>query len=158
MKFEAGTLTKGAYVEINGIEYPVHMPQYSGNTPLTPENLNKMQEDIFPVGSTYVTQSNTNPSTILGFGTWERVKGKVLIGLDEEDEDFDEIGKTGGNKVSEELNSGQATMGLTSDGTLGYEDRTIIRKTAVSGRGERSAEISLMNPYQVVGYMWIRTA
>lgn len=46
MKFEAGTLIKGAYVVINGVEHEVHMPEYEGNTPLTPENLNKMQEDL----------------------------------------------------------------------------------------------------------------
>lgn len=48
---------------------------------------------IFPIGSTYITQTNTDPATILGFGTWERVKGRVLVGLDEEDPDFGTIGK-----------------------------------------------------------------
>ena len=70
---------------------------------LSDTTLNDMQkgllELVFPIGSTYVTQTNTNPSTILGFGTWERVKGKVLVGLDEDDTDFNEIGKTGGEKA-----------------------------------------------------------
>lgn len=44
--FKEGQLVKGAYVVIDGVEHEVHMPQYSGNTPLTPENLNKMQEDL----------------------------------------------------------------------------------------------------------------
>lgn len=51
---------------------------------------------LFRFGSTYVTQTNTNPSTILRFGTWERLKGKIPIGLDEDVEQFNEIGKTGG--------------------------------------------------------------
>ena len=46
MIFEDGTLIKGAYVVIDGVEHEVHMPEYSGNTPLTPENLNKMQDDL----------------------------------------------------------------------------------------------------------------
>ena len=46
VNFEAGTLVKGAYVVINGVEYVVHMPQLSGDTPLSVENLNKMQTDI----------------------------------------------------------------------------------------------------------------
>lgn len=46
VNFNAGQLIKGAYVLIDGVEYEVHMPQYSGDTPLTPENLNKMQEDL----------------------------------------------------------------------------------------------------------------
>lgn len=44
--FENGKLIKEAYVEINGVKYPVHMPEYEGNTPLTSENLNKMQKDL----------------------------------------------------------------------------------------------------------------
>ena len=54
---------------------------------------------VFPIGSTYVTQTNTNPSTILGFGTWERLKGKVCLGLDEDDADFNQINKTGGANI-----------------------------------------------------------
>lgn len=46
VNFEEGTLIKGAYVVINGEEIPVHMPEYSGNTPMSPENLNKMQTDM----------------------------------------------------------------------------------------------------------------
>lgn len=44
--FENGTLVKGAYVEINGVQYPVVMPEYSGNTPISAENLNKMQNEL----------------------------------------------------------------------------------------------------------------
>ena len=65
--------------------------------------LNNMQVEliklVFPIGSTYITQTNTNPSEILKFGTWERVKGKVLVGLDEDDTAFNTIGKTGGEKT-----------------------------------------------------------
>lgn len=132
----------------------------NGITPLSEETFNKMQDDllkaVFPIGSTYITQTNTSPNGILGFGTWERLKGKVCVGIDENDNDFNTIGKIGGNKVSQELNSGIAGMGLTSDGTKGYEDRTIIRKTAIGGSTERNAQISLLQPYEVIGYMWIR--
>lgn len=73
----------------------------NGNKPnLSAPNLNNMQIElmklVFPIGSTYITQEETNPSTILNFGTWERVKGKVLVGLDENDTAFNIIGKTGG--------------------------------------------------------------
>ena len=46
VNFEDGELVKGAYVVIDGKEYEVHMPQYSGKTPLSSENLNKMQKDL----------------------------------------------------------------------------------------------------------------
>ena len=66
-------------------------------------NLNTMQkglmELVFPIGSTYITQNDTNPNTILEFGTWERLKGKVCLGIDEDDEDLDTVGKTGGEKT-----------------------------------------------------------
>ena len=38
-----------------------------------------------------------NPSEIFG-GTWERIKGKMLLGVDEDDQDFSTSGKTGGEK------------------------------------------------------------
>lgn len=38
---------------------------------------------IFPVGAFYMSHSvSTNPNTLLGFGTWTAVTGKVLIGVD----------------------------------------------------------------------------
>lgn len=46
VEFENGQLVKGAYVIIDGKEYPVHMPQYSGQTPLSAENMNKLQTDL----------------------------------------------------------------------------------------------------------------
>ena len=46
VNFENGTLVKGAYVVIDGVEHEVHMPEYSGNTPLSSENLNKIQADL----------------------------------------------------------------------------------------------------------------
>lgn len=46
VNWEDGQLEQGAYVEINGVRYSVVMPQYSGNTPVTAENLNKMQSDL----------------------------------------------------------------------------------------------------------------
>lgn len=44
--FEDGQLVKGPYVVIDGEEYPVIMPKYKGNTPISSENLNKLQTDI----------------------------------------------------------------------------------------------------------------
>ena len=37
-----------------------------------------------PVGSYYTSDQDTDPSKIFGFGTWERVKGVVLLGADED--------------------------------------------------------------------------
>ena len=53
---------------------------------------------FYPIGTVYETMdSSFNPSTFWG-GTWERVKGKTLVGVDEDDTDFASSNKTGGEK------------------------------------------------------------
>ena len=172
-KFESGTLVKGAYVVIDGVEHEVHMPEYSGNTPLSPEILNKMQTDllkvVFPIGSTYITQENTNPNSILGFGTWERLEGKVCLGLDEDDTDLDTIGKIGGEKehtltVNEMPEHSHNLDGYTDIvSNTGNEYYKTVRGSNSYGTGSTKnsgggQSHNNMQPYEVVGYMWIRRA
>lgn len=54
---------------------------------------------VYPVGSYYMSNISTNPSEILGMGVWEQVKGKVIVGVDEDDTDFASAGLTGGEKT-----------------------------------------------------------
>ena len=50
-------------------------------------------DTIYPIGSIYSNASNSaNPATLLGFGTWVRVEGKVIVGYDSDDDDFDAVG------------------------------------------------------------------
>ena len=54
---------------------------------------------IYPVGSIYISISSTNPSNFIG-GTWEAWgQGKVPVGVDPLDTDFDAPGKEGGEKT-----------------------------------------------------------
>jgi hypothetical protein len=55
---------------------------------------------VYPVGSIYINSaSSTNPSTLLGFGTWEAFgAGRVLVGLNSSDALFDTLEETGGSK------------------------------------------------------------
>lgn len=54
----------------------------------------------FPVGSVFIAVVSTNPNTLLGYGTWSAIAaGKVLIGLDSGDTDFDTVEETGGAKT-----------------------------------------------------------
>ena len=55
---------------------------------------------VYPVGSVYINAaSSTNPSTLLGFGTWTAFgAGKVMVGLDSADSLFDTLEETGGSK------------------------------------------------------------
>ena len=57
--------------------------------------------NAYPVGSIYMNCSNsTNPATLLGFGTWSAFsEGRVLIGIDSSDTDFDTAEETGGSKT-----------------------------------------------------------
>ena len=46
-KFEDGILVEDAYVIIDGKKYPVIMPEYEGNTPMTARNLNNLLETTY---------------------------------------------------------------------------------------------------------------
>lgn len=54
----------------------------------------------YPVGSIYINASSaSNPSTLLGFGTWTAFgAGRVMVGLDASDALFDTVEETGGSK------------------------------------------------------------
>ena len=142
----------------------------NGVTPINDTNLNLMQVELlkimFPIGSRYITQDNINPSSILGFGTWERSKGRVYVGLDEEDVNFNSIGKKGGevsHKLTvDEIPSHSHTMpnvarfdengGFTGNGTF---QPLNLQQTTTNPIGGGEAHNNLQ-PYEVVGYMWIR--
>ena len=52
-----------------------------------------------PVGSIYISTVPTNPGTLFGFGTWVSFgSGKVLVGFDPSDADFNTVEGTGGEK------------------------------------------------------------
>ena len=54
---------------------------------------------IYPVNSIYMSTSSTNPSKIIG-GEWEPWgEGKVPVGVDSSDPDFNAAGKMGGEKT-----------------------------------------------------------
>lgn len=55
---------------------------------------------IYPVGSIYINAtSSSNPSVLLGFGTWEAFgAGRMIVGLNSSDTLFDTAEETGGSK------------------------------------------------------------
>lgn len=56
-------------------------------------------ESAYPVGSVYINASiTTNPAVFFNFGTWVAIsQGRMLVGLDSGDSDFDTIGEEGGS-------------------------------------------------------------
>lgn len=116
---------------------------------------------FFPVGSVYLTYTNTNPGTIMG-GTWVQFsQGRVLLGQgtgsDGSTSQTFGAGATGGRYTSDQINTTNAALsGFPSNGP-NYADRCIVRKQAAGYNQERDAMISLVQPYQVI-YAWRRTA
>lgn len=77
---------------------------------ITKENL---VSGLWPIGSVFIAVVATNPATLLGFGTWSAFgAGRVLIGLDSGDVDFDTVEETGGAKTV--ASSAQSFAGTVS--------------------------------------------
>ena len=136
---------------------------------------------LHPVGSVYINANTaTNPSTLLGFGTWAAFgAGKVIVGLDAGDAAFDTAGETGGSKDAVVVshthtvndpghahplvpngNSGSPGTGNNFVGSS-FTGGAQNTGTAVTGITAATAGVSATNanlqPYVVV-YMWKRTA
>jgi len=55
---------------------------------------------IYPIGSIYTTTKKINPNEIIG-GVWEEYgKGKTLVGVDSNNNNFNEINKIGGSNAT----------------------------------------------------------
>jgi hypothetical protein len=69
-----------------------------GRTPV--ETVIELLPYIYPVGCIYFSTNSTNPATSLGFGTWAAFgAGRVPVGFDSGDADFDTDEETGGSKT-----------------------------------------------------------
>lgn len=127
----------------------------------TAGNLQKQIEDywkvIYPVGAIITTSDfDFDPNVIYG-GTWERtLKGMFDVGYNDADNDFNKVGKKGGNKQFDlNLLTSDNAYGLTISGA-GYGGRVLINEE--QGAGEYVVKkINVMPPYEVVA-KWKRTA
>lgn len=55
---------------------------------------------VFPVGTVLCFANDTDPNNIYTHQTWERfAKGKTLVGVNENETEFNTVGKTGGEKT-----------------------------------------------------------
>lgn len=127
----------------------------------------------FPVGSIYISVTNTNPTTYFG-GTWEAFgTGRTLVGVDTSQTEFNSVKKTGGEKTHKltvnemPKHSHQIYNYMYYDtGGLGYSDRNMtfccngnLEKTYYGTTLETGNDQAHNNlqPYITV-YMWLRTA
>lgn len=94
-------------------------------------------QQIYPVGSLYFNTSNTNPSTILGFGTWAAYGvGQAIVGFDAGDVDFDTDEETGGEKThalgTTEAPTAIANIAFDAGSGLLYMNRVAVAAYAQS--------------------------
>ena len=127
-------------------------------------NSTKM-DAIYPIGSIYLSVSNTSPAVLFG-GTWERLKDRFLLAAG----DTYAAGATGGEATHkltvDELPShtfklttasGSNTGELnTNQLAIGKEGNTYNNSNAINSVGGNKAHNN-MPPYLAV-YMWKRTA
>lgn len=143
-----------------------------------------IKNKTWPIGSVFIGIVSTNPATLLGYGTWSQIsQGRVLIGQNGADADFDVAEETGGAKTINIYHnhtgpSHTHTYSFTTSGgsggtdvrygtTGGYVVKTYDHThtgsgtTSADGTGATSSSLSsaqsVMNPYFVV-YIWKRTA
>lgn len=134
------------------------------------------KQAMYPVGSIYLNATDgTNPATLLGFGTWTAFgAGRVPVGIDISQVEFDTAGETGGAKThtlttaempahahrmslefgtNANLNSGPPGQynQIRANGSTYYTAAGQMENTGGGGAHNN------LQPYVVV-YMWRRTA
>lgn len=74
----------------------------------------EVYESLYPVGSQYVNfTDDTNPATLLGFGVWTAVEGRVIVGYDGDDTNYNAAEKTGGSATQALTNAQMPVHSLT---------------------------------------------
>lgn len=140
------------------------------STAINANNLNFNFEEvmnlIYPINSIIIKADNEDYSDWLGF-EWERtLVGRVPVGIDENDSDFNTVGKTGGEKkhtlTIDEMpkhDHGAAISGgtgnvYTAGSFLSGQSPLYYIPTNAAGGDEAHNNLQ---PYQVVAF-WKRTA
>ena len=135
-------------------------------------------DKVYPVGSIYISTNPTNPSQLFGVGTWVAFgAGRVLVGIDPSQPEFDTVEETGGEKThtlttaempshGHEVKGGSlglpfavTTTGSDDPNAYGFADDLRASDGAYfsaqnTGGGQPHNNLQ---PYIVV-YMWKRTA
>ncbi len=109
-----GILPKGSplqYLRVNAAGTAHEYATPGGGTTL---------EQVYPVGSIYLSVVSTNPNTLFGMGTWAAFgTGRTLVGIDPGDADFDTVEETSGAKTIAAGTSGTGGTGATGAGGTG---------------------------------------
>ena len=132
------------------------------------ENIEDTLLKVYPIGSVYVSVNSTNPSELFG-GTWERfANGRVLVGVDEDDNDFNEVEKESGEKkhtltINEMPNHNHPNFVDNGQGNgswgymFEYNNNSAGQNAGASGYTGGGQAHNNLQPY-ITCYMWKRTA
>lgn len=131
----------------------------------TKTTLNAVLNAIYPIGSIYFNAAvTTNPSTLLGFGTWTAWgTGQVPVGYNSSDTDFNTLEKTGGSKTTSISHTHTwnprftDTYGTSNGLQYGAGTANIPVNTQTTSAMSANSTPSIVQPYITV-YMWKRTA
>lgn len=141
----------------------------SGNISIATAVSSQVGLAAYPIGSIYISTNSANPSTIFG-GSWVAFsEGKVLVGVDANDTDFDTAEEVGGSKthtlteneipshthdISFEMSDNySSTNGDNVEGAPGTQRGTKTYTSTSFGGGQAHNNLQ---PYITV-YMWKRT-
>ena len=158
--------------DIITVNYQISPASANNADTLDNYHLTAILEAIYPVGAVYVSTTSTMPELIDDIGTWSRVLGRVIVGLDEGQTEFDTPDETGGHKLLQEHRhdirgtaradtigvrysgngGGSANMSDTTNG-VNADTYTGVLKAWDTGGGDSEN----LQPYKVK-YMWERTA
>lgn len=170
---EADTLTNARNIELTGAVTGNVNFDGSADVSITTTAASSIGLLAYPVGAIYMSMVSTSPATLFG-GTWSAfASGRVLVGRDASDSDFNVAGETGGAKTHtltvDEMPSHQHNSNVMSEDTRAYIGETYslshkgldigsfgTHAPKTSNTGGDQAHNNLQ-PYIVV-YMWRRTA
>ena len=128
----------------------------------------------YPVGSVYTSVVATNPNSLLGVGTWAAFgAGRVLVGINASDSDFNTVEEVGGaktdshtltlNEIPSHVHGYTGIQGTgnpdgSSDSVAAGQPTSYPRQTELDYEGGGAAHThDIVQPYIVV-YFWKRTA
>ena len=128
----------------------------------------------YPVGSVYTSVVATNPNSLLGVGTWAAFgAGRVLVGINASDSDFNTVEEVGGaktdshtlsiNEIPSHVHGYTGVQGTgnpdgASDSVTAGHANSYPRQTELDYEGGGAAHShDIVQPYIVV-YFWKRTA
>ena len=143
--------------------------KWTNTTPLNPTNLNKIVLDMNPVGTILFNTTGVNPTEYIG-GTWVAWgSGRVPVGVDTGQTEFNTVEKTGGEKthqlsIAEMPSHNHSMIGIpkeyewtaqTAGMNYSFTDQETYQQVTSNTGGNQPH--NNLQPY-ITCYMWKRTA